>query len=154
VWIRQIFISLCVDIKLFLDDINVFVYGKSIDAVVANANTALRFLCSRFYGTEFTLNLNKTLLAQYAAGSMQRYGVRLSACPSVCLAHLAAGLLLWAPRTGDIDRVMHGASAAGAAIFRSLSTAAEANSAKTRPKLSTLWRRRCCYSDLTLSIEK
>jgi len=45
VWIRQIFISFCVDNKLFLDNINVFVYGKSIDAVVANANTALQFLC-------------------------------------------------------------------------------------------------------------
>ena len=49
-----------------------------------------------------------------------------SVCPSVCpiyrpLQQRAAGLLLWAPRTGDIDRLLHGASAAGAAAFRSLS---------------------------------
>ena len=41
------------------------------------------------------------LLAQYAARSMQRHGVR----PSVCLPHQqrAAGLLLGAPRAGDVD---------------------------------------------------
>jgi len=48
--------------------------------------------------------------------------------PSVCtirqLQQNAAGLLLWAPRAGDIHRLLHGASAAGAAAFRSVSTAA------------------------------
>jgi len=43
---------------------------------------------------------------------------------SVCLSHLvppprrAAGLLLWFPRDGDINRLLHGVSAAGAAAFR------------------------------------
>ena len=45
--------------------------------------------------------------------------VCLSVCPSVCLIRSllqrAAGLLLWAPRAGQIDRLLHGASAAGAA---------------------------------------
>jgi len=36
----------------------------------------------------------------------------------------AAGLLLWAPRAGDIDRLLHGASAADAAASRSMSAAA------------------------------
>ena len=47
---------------------------------------------------------------------MQRLGVRLSVCPSVrpsvCpirpLQQSAAGLLLWARRAGDIDRLLHG----------------------------------------------
>ena len=43
-------------------------------------------------------------------------------CPSVCLsvpscAAAAAGLLLWAPQAGDIDRLLHGASAAGASAY-------------------------------------
>jgi len=47
---------------------------------------------------------------------------------SLCLSHLApqhvVGLLLWALQAGDIDRLLHNASAAGAATFRSISTAA------------------------------
>jgi len=49
---------------------------------------------------------------------------------SVCLAHLvpqrwhAAGLLLWAQSACSIDRLLHGASAAGAVVFRSRSAAA------------------------------
>ena len=44
-------------------------------------------------------------------------------CPYVCLSRLApqlrraACLLLWMPRAGDIDRLLHGASAASAAFF-------------------------------------
>jgi len=64
-----------------------------------------------------------------------------SVCPSVCLSYLApqprraAGLLLWAQRAADIDRLLRGASAAGAAAIRSLSTAARrsaANASKCR----------------------
>jgi len=45
-------------------------------------------------------------------GSMHLSGVRLSVCPSVCPirpshAAAAAGLLLWARRTRDIDRLLH-----------------------------------------------
>ena len=48
------------------------------------------------------------------AGSMKRSDVRLSVCPSVCpitrQPHSAgAGLLLCARRTGDTDRLLHGA---------------------------------------------
>jgi len=39
-----------------------------------------------------------------------------------------AGLLLWALQEGDIDRLLCGVSAAGMAAFRSVSTAADANS--------------------------
>jgi len=51
-------------------------------------------------------------------------------CPSVWLSYLApqpwheASLLLCPPMAGDIDRLLHGASAAGAVAFRSISTAA------------------------------
>jgi len=48
---------------------------------------------------------------------MQRYGVCTSVCPIRPLQQRAAGLLLWAPRAGDIDRLLLGASAAGAAPF-------------------------------------
>ena len=54
-------------------------------------------------------------------------------CPSVCMSHLAphrrlaAGLLLWAPRKAF--RLLHGASAAGAAAFRFVSTAARRSAA-------------------------
>jgi len=40
----------------------------------------------------------------------------------------AAGLLLWARQAGDIDRLLHSASSAGAAAFRYTSTAADASS--------------------------
>ena len=52
---------------------------------------------------------------------MKRSCVRLSVCP-ICqpLQQRAVGLLLWAPRAGDIDRLLHGASATGAAAFRSV----------------------------------
>jgi len=59
----------------------------------------------------------------------------VSVRPSVCLSHLAsqprraAGLLLWARRAGDIDRLLHGASAAGTVAFRSTSTAARPSAA-------------------------
>ena len=47
-----------------------------------------------------------------AAGAMKRYGVRpfvrLSVCPIRPLRQRAAGLLLWARRVGDIDRLLHG----------------------------------------------
>jgi len=53
----------------------------------------------------------------------------MSVCPIYCpLQQSAAGLLLWTPRqAGDIDRLLHGASAAGAAAFRSPTTAANAS---------------------------
>jgi len=40
--------------------------------------------------------------------------VRPSVCPIHPLQQRAAGLLLWAMRAGDIDRLLHGASAASA----------------------------------------
>jgi len=50
-----------------------------------------------------------TLLAWYAAKSMQWYGVRPSVCPVYRqLKQRVAGLLLWAGRAGDIDRLLHG----------------------------------------------
>jgi len=61
--------------------------------------------------------------------------VSLSVRPSVFPSHLvpqpwrAAGLLLWAQRAADIDRLLHGASAAGAVAFRSISTAARRSAA-------------------------
>jgi len=44
---------------------------------------------------------------------MKWHGVRPSVRPSVCLSYSpvqqsAAGLLLWARRVGDIDRLLHG----------------------------------------------
>jgi len=53
------------------------------------------------------------LLTQYAAESMQRFGVRppvrLSVCPIYrSLQQRAAGLLLCARRADDIDRLLHG----------------------------------------------
>jgi len=42
---------------------------------------------------------------------MKRYGtvsVCLSVCPTRRLQQRAAGLLLWARRVGDIDRLLHG----------------------------------------------
>jgi len=58
-------------------------------------------------------------------------------CPSVCLSYLAPQpwheasllLLLCPPMAGDIDRLLHGASAAGAVAFRSISTAARRSAA-------------------------
>ena len=56
-------------------------------------------------------------------------------CPSVWLSYLApqpwheASLLLCPPMAGDIDRLLHGASAAGAVAFRSISTAARRSAA-------------------------
>jgi len=56
----------------------------------------------------------------------------------VCLSHrAAAGLLLWAPRAGDIDRLLHGASAAGAAALRSISTAARRSAANASSDVFT-----------------
>ena len=55
-----------------------------------------------------------TLLAYYTAGSMYRYGVRLSVRLSVCPILLRSrgvlrvcSLVLWAWRAGDIDRQQH-----------------------------------------------
>jgi len=54
----------------------------------------------------------------------------VSVCPIYCpLQQSAAGLLLWTPRAGDIDRLLHGASAAGATAFRSPTTAARRSAA-------------------------
>jgi len=55
----------------------------------------------------------------------------VSVCPIYCpLQQSAAGLLLWTPgQAGDIDRLLHGASAAGATAFRSISTAARRSAA-------------------------
>jgi len=39
---------------------------------------------------------------------MKLPGVRPSVCPSSHHAAAAAGLLLWARRAGDIDRLLHG----------------------------------------------
>jgi len=50
----------------------------------------------------------------------------VSVCPIRPLQQRAAGLLLWA---ADIDRLLHGASAAGAAAFRSIFTAARRSAA-------------------------
>jgi len=62
------------------------------------------------------------------AGSIQRYGVRLSVCPIRPLQQRAAGLLLWARRVGDIDRLMHGrrSSSSGAAARRAAAYAGSA----------------------------
>jgi len=49
----------------------------------------------------------------------------------------AAGLLLWAPQAGDIDRLLHGASAAGAAAFRSISTVARRSAANASSVMFT-----------------
>ena len=53
------------------------------------------------------------------AGSMQLSGVRLSVCLSVCPIRpphaAAAGLLLWARRPEDLDRLLHGRRSAAAA---------------------------------------
>ena len=65
--------------------------------------------------------------------------------PSVCLSHLApqlqraAGLLLWARPAGAIDRLLYGASAAGAAAFRSISisTAARRSAANASSVVRT-----------------
>ena len=57
----------------------------------------------------------------------KRQALRPSPCPIYRSLQLqrAAGLLPWAPRAGDMDRLLHDASeAAGAATFRSTSTAA------------------------------
>ena len=43
---------------------------------------------------------------------MKRYGVRPSVCSIRPLQQRAVGLLLWARRTGDIDRLLRGAAGA------------------------------------------
>jgi len=43
-----------------------------------------------------------------AAGFVEQYGVRPSVCPIRPLQQRAEGLLLWARRVGDIDRLLHG----------------------------------------------
>ena len=88
-------------------------------------------------------------LTQYAARSVHgTVSVSLSASLSHSPAQLrAAGLLLWAPLAGDIDRLLHGASAAGAAAFRSTSTAAR-RSAANASTVSCLQRRRKLNTDL------
>jgi len=67
-----------------------------------------------------------------------RPSVRLSVCPIYRpLQQRAAGLLLWAPQAGNIDRLLHGASASGAAAFRSiLSTAARRSAANVSSVMS------------------
>ena len=59
----------------------------------------------------------------HEAGAMKRASVRLSVCLSLCFIdrqqqRRAAGLMLSAPRTGDIDRLLNGAPAAGAPSYR------------------------------------
>jgi len=62
-------------------------------------------------------------------------------CPSVCPIHPpqqhVVGLLLWAPRVGDMDRLLHGASAAGTAAFQSISTAARRSAANASSVMFT-----------------
>ena len=84
-----------------------------------------------------------------------------SVCPSVCpiyrpLQQRAAGLLLWVPRTGDIDRLLHGASAAGAAAFRSLSADARGEAWRSAANASSVglsvnagsWTQTCYHSNV------
>jgi len=62
---------------------------------------------------------------------MQLSGVRPSVCP-ICQLHAAAvGLLLWARKPGDIDRLLHGA---GGLSVSSSRTAANAGSATSSAK--------------------
>jgi len=49
-------------------------------------------------------------------GSVKRYGVRPSACPILSLQQRASGLLLWARRTGDIDRLRSAENASGVTL--------------------------------------
>jgi len=89
----------------------------------------------------------------------------LSDCPSVCpiyrpLQQRAVGLLPWAPRAGDIDRLLHGASAAGAAAFRSVSMYSSmaavssrceqchVSSRRSRLNTQTCLHRRRCHNQL------
>ena len=75
----------------------------------------------------WVLALGSWLLTLPACGRVYVTVRCLSVCPSVCpiyrpLQQRAAGLLLWALQAGDIDRLLHGASAAaGAAASRSIS---------------------------------
>ena len=77
-------------------------------------------------------------------------------CPSVCsfvypsyrsLQQCASGLLLSAPRARDINRLLHGASADGAAAFRSTSVTAAGDQRQIRA-VSHLQRRRKVKTDL------
>jgi len=46
-------------------------------------------------------------------------------------------LLLWVPLAGNIDRLLHGASAADAAAFQSISTAARQSAANASSAMFT-----------------
>jgi len=54
---------------------------------------------------------------------------------SSCVTAAAAGLLLWA---GNIDRLLHGASAADTATFQSISTAAQRSAADASSVMFTV----------------
>jgi len=99
-----------------------------------------------------TLSPDRTLhLLTLRAGSMKRSTVR----PSVRLSHrstaAAAGLLLSAPRTGDIDRLLHGAPA----MLRSLSALSSkcgqrhVDSRRRRLNTDLLVRNELCSRPLT-----
>jgi len=56
------------------------------------------------FAVDETIGIISPITRTYAARSMQRYGVRTSVCPVYQpLQQRATGLLLLAPRAGDID---------------------------------------------------
>jgi len=70
---------------------------------------------------------------------MQRKAYETVRCPSVIPPRpkRAAGLLLWLALAGDIDRLLHGASAAGLAAFGSIAAAARQSAANASSVMFT-----------------
>jgi len=96
--------------------------GKVCAQLVGVSTSSLKGQQPSFYG-QSPRPVIGTASVVCGAGSMKLSGVRLSACLShlVLQPRRAAGLLL-CPQAYDIDRLLYGASAAGAAAFRSVST--------------------------------
>jgi len=84
------------------------------------------FCCGVGESTNETDSLSVALPAKYLEQGLCNgmLSVCLYVCPICLLQQHAEGLLLWALRAGNINRLLPGMSAAGVAAFRSISTAA------------------------------
>jgi len=87
--------------------------------------------CGVGESTNETDSLSVALPAKYLEQGLCNgmLSVCLYVCPICLLQQHAEGLLLWALRAGNINRLLPGMSAAGMAAFRSISTAARRSAA-------------------------
>jgi len=113
-------------------------FRRTFDRIAASTARLSRQICVRQCMRQtrtFLAGIIELMCEFYPAYWRCLHSMRNRVCEtvgrlSVCLFHLVpqsrrpAGLLLWAPRPDNIDRLLHSTSAAGAAAFRSRSTAA------------------------------